>query len=102
NVVNCYLTGIGTDINTLKALEWMFKLAKLPNPEDLAQSGYITSARLELAKSYRIGVPVEKDLYQSYLWYLIYNEFKVDFSVLVQNEMIKEIKSLEKELTKDQ
>ena len=43
-----------------------------------------------------------KDLYQSYLWYLIYNEYKIDFSILKQNEVIKEIKEIEKSLSKQQ
>ena len=41
-------------------------------------------------------------IYQSYLWYLIYNEYKVDFSIIKQEEVIKEIKELEKSLTKSQ
>ena len=103
NVINCYMTGIGTEADTAKAIEWMVKLARIPNPENLAQSGYITSARLNLAQSYQLGdYNLKKDLYQSYLWYLIYNESKVDFSVFMQDEMIKEIRLLEKKLTQDQ
>ncbi|QOW10250.1 sel1 repeat family protein [Kaistella flava (ex Peng et al. 2021)] len=102
NVVDCYVTGNGTDKNIDEFKRWILKLAKLPNPENLAQSGYITSARLELAHFYRDGLYFEKDHYQSYLWYLIYNEFKVDFSILKQDEVIKEIKDLEKSLSKEQ
>ena len=102
NVVNCYLTGNGVIANNLKFKEWILKLAKLPNPENLALSGNITSARLELANFYKAGKYFEKDNYQSYLWYLIYNESKVDFSILKQEEVIIEIKEIEKQLTKDQ
>lgn len=102
NVVNCYLTGNGVKADTSKFKEWIIKLAKLPNPENLAQSGYITSSRLELANFYKKGEYFDKDIYQSYLWYLIYNEYKVDFSILKQEEVIKEIKELEKSLTKAQ
>lgn len=102
NVVNCYLTGNGVEADTSKFKEWIFRLAKLPNPENLAQSGYITSSRLELANFYKNGEYFEQDFYQSYLWYLIYNEYKVDFSILKQEEVIKEIKELEKKLTKSQ
>ena len=49
NVVNCYLTGNGVKADISKFKEWIIKLAKLPNPENLALSGNITSARLELA-----------------------------------------------------
>ncbi len=100
NVVNSYLTGNGVKEDISKFKEWIIKLAKLPNPENLSQSGYITSARLELANFYKNGEYFEKDYYQSYLWYLIYNENKVDFSILKQEEVIKEIKELEKGLTK--
>ena len=102
NVVNCYLTGNGVKADTTKFKEWIIKLAKLQNPENLALSGIITSARLELAHFYKNGEYFEKDNYQSYLWYLIYNEFKVDFSILKQEEVIKEIKELEKSLSKQQ
>lgn len=102
NVVNCYLTGNGVKSDISKFKEWIIRLAKLPNPENLSQSGNITSARLELANFYKNGEYFEKDIYQSYLWYLIYNEYKVDFSILKQEEVIKEIKELEKSLTKSQ
>ena len=102
NVVNCYLTGDGVKADNSKFKEWILKLAKLPNPENLAQSGNITSARLEIASFYRFGQHFEQDNYQSYLWYLIYNESKVDFSILKQEEVIIEIKEIEKKLTKDQ
>lgn len=98
NVVNCYLSGNGVKQSIPKFKEWIIKLAKLPNPENLIQSGYITSTRLELAHFYRDGKYFDKDSYQSYLWYLIYNEFKVDFSILKQDEVIAEIKELEKAL----
>jgi len=102
NVVNCYVSGNGVKQNIAKFKEWILRLAKLENPENLAQSGYITSSRLELAHFYKEGKYFEKDLYQSYLWYLIYNEFKVDFSILKQQEAIEEIKGLEKLLDKSQ
>lgn len=102
NVVNCYLTGNGVDANISKFKEWIMRLAKLSNPENLALSGNITSARLELANYYRLGKYFEKNNYQSYLWYLIYNESKVDFSIVKQEEVINEIKELEKNLSKAQ
>jgi len=102
NVVNCYLTGNGVKADISKFKEWVIKLAKLPNPENLALSGKITSARLELANFYKNGEYFEQDNYQSYLWYLIYNESKIDFSILKQEEVIKEIKELEKSLSKEQ
>lgn len=102
NVVNCYLTGNGVRADISKFKEWLIKLAKLPNPENLALSGNITSARLELANFYKDGKYFEKDNYQSYLWYLIYNESKIDLSILKQEEAINDIKELEKSLSKEQ
>jgi len=102
NVVECYVTGKGVQQSISKFKEWIQRLAKLQNPENLTQSGYITSARLELAHFHKDGKYFAKDLYQSYLWYLIYNEYKIDFSILKQNEVIKEIKEIEKSLSKQQ
>lgn len=102
NVVNCYANGNGVEKNTAKFIEWLIKLCKLENPENLTQSGFITSSRLELAENYRNGKNLPKDLYQSYLWYLIYNESKVDFSILKQQEGINQIQELEKSLRKEQ
>ena len=102
NIVTSYLTGNGVKADTSKFKEWIIKLAKLPSPENLALSGNITSARLELANFYRNGKHFKKDNYQSYLWYLIYNESKVDFSILKQEEAIKDIEELEKSLSKKQ
>ena len=102
NVVDCYMTGNGVEISESKIKEWIIRLAKLENPENLTQSAYITSARLEIARYYKTGKYFEKDLYLSYLWYLIFNESKRDFSILVQQEGLDEIKEIEKTLTKDQ
>ena len=102
NVINCYLTGNGVKADTSKFKEWIVRLAKLPNPENLALSGNITSARLEIANFYKNGENFEQDNYLSYLWYLLYNESKVDFSILKQEEVIKEIIEIEKSLTKEQ
>jgi hypothetical protein len=46
------------------------------------------------------GQNVAKDLAKSYMWFLIYNESKRDFSILVQQKNIDEIKELEKSLSK--
>ena len=102
NIVNCYLTGNGVKQDKAKFQEWLVKLAKLSNPQNLSLSGKITSARLEIAQFHKNGEYFVKDNYQSYLWYLIYNESKVDFSILKQEEAIKEIKELEKLLSKEQ
>lgn len=102
NVTNCYVSGNGVKQDIPKFKEWILRLAKLENPGNLAQSGYVTSSRLELAHFYKNGEHFDKDFYQSYLWYLIYNEYKVDLSILKQQEAIEEIKELEKLLDKSQ
>jgi len=102
NVINCYYSGMGVAKNMDKMLEWATRLGKLENPEDLTKSGYITSVRLQLAQMYRDGQDLEKDLYKSYQWFLIFNEFKKDFSVIQQQQIVKEIQELENKLTTEQ
>lgn len=99
NVINSYTDGLGTDKDSLKVLEWATRLAKLPTPENLKTSGQITSARLNLAHMYMNGTGVEKDWTKSYVWFLIYNESKRDFSVRVQEQQIALIKQVESGLT---
>ncbi|MEN9335769.1 MAG: hypothetical protein RLZZ500_756 [Bacteroidota bacterium] len=102
NVVNCYYTGMGVEKSIDKMLEWAVRLSKLENPENLAKSGYITSTRLQLAYMYRDGKDIKQDYFTSYLWFLIYNEFKIDFSISQQQHVIKEIQDLESNLTTEQ
>lgn len=102
NVINCYYSGMGVEKNMDKMLEWATRLGKLENPENLTKSGYITSVRLQLAQMYKEGKDLEKDLYKSYQWFLIFNEFKKDFSYIQQQEIVKEIRELETKLTSDQ
>ena len=99
NVVSCYQEGIGTDKNIDSTLVWATRLSILENPEDLQLSGKITSARANLATMYRDGQNIPKDLMKSYMWFLIYNESKQDFSILIQQENIDAIKEVEKQLT---
>jgi TPR repeat protein len=102
NVVNCYYTGMGVDKSIDKMVEWATRLGKLDNPENLSKSGYITSIRLQLAGMYRDGKDITQDYFKSYLWYLIYNEYKVDFSITQQQQVIKDIQDLESKLTVEQ
>lgn len=102
NIVNCYKQGLGVTKDINKMLEWATKLALLSNPENLSVSGNITSARLSLAYMYKDGDSLEADNYKSYLWFLIYNEFKKDFSVKQQDKIIEQIKVLESKLNEKQ
>ncbi|WP_133643141.1 tetratricopeptide repeat protein [Zeaxanthinibacter enoshimensis] len=102
NVANCYKQGMGTEVNLQQMLEWSVRLAQLPNPGDLQKSGYITSVRLELAYMYRDGRDVQADPYRAYLWFMIYNEFKRDFSFFQQEQVVKEIQQLEDQLSAEQ
>ena len=99
NVVDCYLTGRGTDKNLDSMLTWATRLALMDNPQDLNLSGQITSARANLAIMYRDGQNVGKDYTRSYMWFLIYNESKRDFSVAVQQKNIESIQNIEKQLS---
>ncbi|MFK5879848.1 MAG: hypothetical protein QM478_10175, partial [Flavobacteriaceae bacterium] len=102
NVISCYKEGTGIEKNIDKMLEWAIRLGKLENPENLQKSRYITSARLNLAYLFRDGIDVEQDYFKSYQWFLIYNEFKRDFSYIQQQQIVKEIQELESKLTADQ
>lgn len=102
NIINCYYSGMGVEKNMGKMLEWATRLGKLENPENLTKSGYITSVRLQLAQIYREGQDLEKNLYKSYQWFLIFNEYKKDFSYIKQQQIVKEIQELETKLTSDQ
>jgi uncharacterized protein len=80
-------------------LVWATRIALLETPEDLNISGQITSARANLATMYNDGQNIPKDLVKSYMWYLIYNESKRDFSVIDQQKNIEAIQTLEKQLS---
>jgi uncharacterized protein len=95
NVIGCYMNGSGTVKNIDSMISWAIRLALLNNPEDLAMSAHITSARANLATMYRDGAYVNKDLVKSYMWFLIYNESKHDYSILVQQQNIEAIQSLD-------
>lgn len=99
NVINCYLEGFGIKKNIDSMLFWAKRLALLQNPVDLRLSGEITSARANLALMYNEGKSIPKDLKKSYMWFVIYNENKNDFSILVQQQNIDIIKGIEKQLT---
>lgn len=102
NVIGCYMEGRGTTKNLDSMLAWATRLALLETPEDLNISGQITSARANLATMYSKGQYVNKNLEKSYMWFLIYNESKRDFSILVQQKHIETIQELEKQLSQTQ
>jgi uncharacterized protein len=101
NVVSCYMEGRGTHKNMDSMVVWATRIALLETPENLNISGQITSARANLATMYFDGQNVQKDLVKSYMWFLIYNESKRDFSVLVQQKNIAAIQTLEKQLSQN-
>ena len=78
---------------------WAIRLASMPNPENLMLSGKITSARANLARMYLDGDIIPKNTVHSYMWFLIYNEGKRDFSFPDQQQIISEIQELDKILT---
>jgi len=51
---------------------------------------------------YRDGIDVEQDNFISYQWFLIFNEFKRDFSYIQQEQIVEEIQELENKLTTEQ
>jgi uncharacterized protein len=99
NVISCYLNGTGTNQSVDSMMLWAARLALLDNSEDLQTSGKVTSARANLAVIYQEGKLVPKDLAKSFMWFLIYNENKADFSVLVQQQNIEKIQIVERSLS---
>lgn len=100
NVINCYKEGNGAPKDSLKVEEWAMVLGRMENPENLHMSGQITSARLNLALMYLNGNGVKQSDFNSYVWFLIYNESKRDFATMLQEKQIETIKTLEKKLSK--
>lgn len=99
-VANCYTSGMGVSENTDSAIAWTIKAGVLPNLEKLTMSGFITNARMTMARNYLNGTYVEQSNKEAYTWYLIYNESKRDYSILVQMDFVKKIKELETQLSK--
>jgi hypothetical protein len=99
NVIVCYSKGMGVVTNLDSASVWTIKLASLAPIENLQQSGIVTGARKSLALKYRDGDYYPKDNIKSYMWFLIYNESKRDFSILEQQSNIDTIKEVGKSLT---
>lgn len=98
-ITGFYMDGVGVQKNIDSMLVWAIRLGSLPDIENLYLSGRITSARANLAVMYRDGNKIKKDLVKSYMWYLIFNESKRDFSIPDQQKNIDDIKELEKSLT---
>lgn len=102
-VIGNYLEGRGVPKDVAKGLQWAKRLALRENPEDLAISGRISSARLNIARIYETGlwgVPI--DLREAYKWLLLTNEGKRDFSTTVQREIIEELRTLEAHLSAEE
>ena len=97
-LAGCYQEGLATDKNPDKMVEWTIRLGKQDNPENYKLSSYITDARLNLANWYRNGEYVEEDYFQSYVWFLLFNESKKDLSYFKQRNIIKQIQGMEKVL----
>lgn len=95
--------GIGTAKDPALARSWKELIAKLPNPPDLRKSGFITSARYELAMMYLNGTDgVKANPQESYKWFLIGNEKKQDLSILNQQQEVDRVKDLQAKLTMPQ
>lgn len=100
NLTNCYLDGIGTEKSIPKMLETAQKLALLEITDNLQRNGTITSARLNLAQMFMNGNKTGKDEKMAFVWFLIYNESKDNFSIRVQQEQLSYIEKIENKLSK--
>lgn len=98
-VIGMLMEGQGIPVDVPKAIAWAEDLAVKENPNDIRLSGQITSARLNLARLYLNGEQgLSRDPLQAYVWLLITNESKSDFSTLYQQQIIDDIHTLEDEL----
>lgn len=101
-VAGMYKNGQGIEKNLDKFLYWAKVLAKQKNSQNLGKSGRISSARYNLALIYLKGEgTILPDATESYKWFLILNESKRDFSVMVQKQIIKQVTELQSKLSKD-
>lgn len=92
--------GTGTAKDPAQARIWKEKLAKLPNPPNLRKSGFITSARYELAQGYLNGADgLKASASDAYKWYLIGNENKSDLSVINQQQIVDQVRDLQAKLS---
>ena len=92
----CYRDGFGTEKNEDSVFAWTVRAACLPDLENLEMRGAITNARYALAMKYINAEGVPQDNVKGYMWFLIYNESKRDYSIFDQNKNIQKIIEHEK------
>ena len=66
-IAGMYKDGVGTDKNVGKEIEWLSKLALLPDEKDTSPDRNVTSARIALAQAYMVGDGIPKDFLKSYI-----------------------------------
>lgn len=102
-VAMSYLDGNGVEKNDYEGEKMLIKLAKSDHQNDYYESQYIIESAIMLAGLYNSGKFLEiKSDFLSYVWYLIYNEMKSDYSEIGQRMTFREILDTEKKLTKEQ
>ena len=96
SVVSCYDEGLGTAQNADSALSWAIRLGSQKEPANMKMCNIITTARANLAGIYHNA---RNDNVKSYMWYLIYNEYKISISADDQQKNLDKINEVEKLLT---
>ena len=98
-IIGMLIEGQGVPVDIPKALKWAEELATRETPDDIRLSVQITSARLNLARFYLDEAHgITRDPFEAYVWLIVTNESKSDFSSLYQQQIIDEIHNLEDEL----
>lgn len=93
-----YQKGVIVEQNIEKEMEWMEKLA-MSNPNTAVKLKYeIADARLAMA--YKSGFyNSSPEFIKSYAWFLLYNELKIGFGTKEQESVIRDIETIENELS---
>ena len=102
-VYRFYADGTGVTQNSEQMLKWGTKIGLLNcEMQNHATATEITNISIDLAKKYRDGYRLEKDLLKRYQWFLLYNENKIFEADYMQKAYIEEIQAVEKQLSSKQ
>jgi len=101
-IVDLYINEIGTKANPEEILKWSKILTQKEFTKDKLHDAVIIFNRLKIAQLYKEGNILKQDNFNSYVWYLMYNELKEITSEYQQKKVVLEIKTLEPQLTSQQ
>lgn len=101
-VSTCYINEIGVVSNPDEILKWSLLLSRKSFTDEMLYNAVIIFKRLKIARLYKTGTKLKQDYFNSYVWYLKYNELKNCISEFEQKKAIEEIKEVATKLTDQQ